>query len=232
MKRSNIQWVLGLLILLSACLGPAVPSTEPLSTLTAPITSITQSTPISNGLEKIQHFVFIMQENRSFDSYFGTYPGAEGIPAGVCLEDPNGTPCVKPYHDTNNISRGGPHRVEDARADINNGKMDGFVKESYLGITKRGTKPCHMPEPNCVSGRDPHDVMGYHDYHEIPNYWLYARFFVLQDHLFESVASWSLPAHLYMLAAQSGGELGYQHLKQQSFEYPEITELLAGAKIA
>ena len=33
------------------------------------------------GLEKIQHFIFIMQENRSFDHYFGTYPGAEGIPS-------------------------------------------------------------------------------------------------------------------------------------------------------
>ena len=36
------------------------------------------------GIHKIQHVVVIMQENRSFDSYFGTYPGADGIPAGVC----------------------------------------------------------------------------------------------------------------------------------------------------
>ena len=41
------------------------------------------------GLEKIQHFVFIMQENRSFDHYFGTYPGAEGTPPGVCVPDPD-----------------------------------------------------------------------------------------------------------------------------------------------
>ncbi len=32
------------------------------------------------GIHKIQHIVVIMQENRSFDSYFGTYPGADGIP--------------------------------------------------------------------------------------------------------------------------------------------------------
>src|SRR5450755_3834759 len=62
------------------------------------------------GLEKIQHFVFIMQENRSFDSYFGTYPGAEGLPPGVCLTDPTpGNPCVLPYHDAANVNRGGPH---------------------------------------------------------------------------------------------------------------------------
>ena len=34
------------------------------------------------GIHKIKHVVIIMQENRSFDSYFGTFPGADGIPAG------------------------------------------------------------------------------------------------------------------------------------------------------
>ncbi len=40
------------------------------------------------GIHKIRHVVVIMQENRSFDSYFGTFPGADGIPAGVCVPDP------------------------------------------------------------------------------------------------------------------------------------------------
>ena len=40
------------------------------------------------GIHKIKHVVIIMQENRSFDSYFGTYPGADGIPPGVCVPDP------------------------------------------------------------------------------------------------------------------------------------------------
>ena len=31
-------------------------------------------------IHKIKHVVVIMQENRSFDTYFGTYPGADGIP--------------------------------------------------------------------------------------------------------------------------------------------------------
>jgi len=58
------------------------------------------------GLEKIQQFVFIMQENRSFDHYFGTYPGAEGMPPGVCL--PNGAgPCVALYHNTAAVNQGG-----------------------------------------------------------------------------------------------------------------------------
>ena len=43
--------------------------------------------------------------------------------------------------------------------------------------------------------------MGYHDDREIPNYWAYARQFVLQDHLFEPVASWSLPSHMFLVSA-------------------------------
>src|SRR5262249_5186780 len=36
------------------------------------------------GIHKISHVIVITQENRSFDSYFGTYPGADAMPAGVC----------------------------------------------------------------------------------------------------------------------------------------------------
>ena len=45
--------------------------------------------------------------------------------------------------------------------------------------------------------------MGYHDAREIPNYWTYARDFVLQDHMFEPVAAWSLPAHLFTVSEWS-----------------------------
>ena len=45
--------------------------------------------------------------------------------------------------------------------------------------------------------------MGYHDAREIPNYWAYARNFVLQDHMFQPDTSWSLPAHLFMVSEWS-----------------------------
>src|SRR5512138_3723581 len=55
---------------------------------------------------KIKHVVIIMQENRSFDNYFGTYPGADGIPMQngvptVCADDPVTGQCIKPFHDSN-----------------------------------------------------------------------------------------------------------------------------------
>ncbi len=183
----------------------------------------------ASGLNKIQHFVFIMQENRSFDSYFGTYPGADGIPQGVSVPNPNGSP-VAPYHDTNDINRGGPHGWDNARADIDEGKMDGFVIQSYRAKTA-GSAP--TTNPNVARGANALDVMGYHDDHEIPNYWNYAHLYVLQDRMFESVASYSLPAHLYMLAAQSGGYVGSKgQPKPSTYSFPEITELLASGKIS
>ena len=55
------------------------------------------------GIHKIRHVVIIMQENRSFDSFFGTFPGADGIPVrngvpSVCVPDPYRHTCVRPFH--------------------------------------------------------------------------------------------------------------------------------------
>ncbi len=91
--------------------------------------------PVRPELGTIQHIVIIMQENRSFDHYFGTFPGADGIPmsAGgqrLCVNDPASGLCVKPFHDANDKNhRGGPHGQTNA-ADIGGGKMNGFIGEA------------------------------------------------------------------------------------------------------
>src|SRR5262245_13223687 len=35
--------------------------------------------PVPTGLDQLDHLIFIVQENRSFDHYFGTFPGADGL---------------------------------------------------------------------------------------------------------------------------------------------------------
>jgi phospholipase C len=153
-----------------------------------------------------------MQENRSFDNYFGTYPGADGIPMSngvptVCLPDPALHHCVKPFHDPTLIDSGGPHTRSAARRDINDGKMDGFIVSQLVGRRHRHCKR-HPNIPDCVafvpsSKLTRPDTVGWHDAREIPNYWTYAKNFVLQDHMFEGVRSWSLPAHLDMVSGWS-----------------------------
>jgi phospholipase C len=76
--------------------------------------------------------------------------------------------------------------------------MDGFIIQDEEG---RRCQPGSV-DPACDPGGVP-DVMGYHTAQEIPNYWAYARQFALQDHMFEQVASWSLPEHLYMVSEWS-----------------------------
>jgi phospholipase C len=162
-----------------------------------------QHTTPATGIHKIQHVIIIMQENRSFDSYFGTFPGVDGLPRRgtdftLCVPDPAGAGCVKPFHDNRDVDSGGPHNHVDALADVDGGKMDGFIARA-----ERGKAGCVNPEnPDCAGG-DQKDVMGYHDAREIPNYWAYAQNFVLQDHLFEPNSSWSLPEHLFLVSVWS-----------------------------
>jgi phospholipase C len=181
--------------------APATPKTThpaPKRTTSSPRPVI----PVLTGIHKIRHVIIVMQENRSFDSYFGTFPGADGIPKhgkipAVCVPDTTGG-CLRPYHDKADINGGGPHGKPNALADIDRGKMDGFIRQRAVAQVT-----CTAPNDPACSGTAKPDVMGYHTAGEIPNYWKYARDFALDDHMFEAVKSWSLPSHLYMVSAWS-----------------------------
>jgi phospholipase C len=147
-----------------------------------------------------------MQENRSFDSYFGTYPGADGIPVRhgrpkACVPDPLRHRCVRPFHDPHALNYGGPHENGAFTIDLDGGRMDGFVK-ARQGCTNPLDPPDCDPKL-AARRRGYYDMMGYHDAREIPNYWAYARHYVLQDRLFEPASSWSLPAHLFLVSEWS-----------------------------
>jgi len=156
------------------------------------------------GIHKIRHVVIIMQENRSFDEYFGTFPGADGLPRQngqftTCVPDPANGGCVAPYHDSSDVEGGGPHSAANATADVDGGQMDGFI-----GQAERGRRGCLSPnDPACTNGAQSQDVMGWKDARDIPNYWTYAEDFTLQDHMFEPNASWSLPEHLFLVSEWS-----------------------------
>jgi phospholipase C len=164
----------------------------------------------TRGIHKIRHVIVVMQENRSFDNYFGTFPGADGIPMvggvpTVCVPDPALGRCVRPYHDPSPVNAGGPHNTEAAVRDIHGGTMNGFERTALSGRTKACRHA--TASPVCTGATNTRsrvpDAIGYHTGADIPNYWAYARHFVLQDHMFEGVQSWSLPAHLDMVSGWS-----------------------------
>jgi phospholipase C len=156
----------------------------------------------TDPIRKIRHVVVIMQENRSFDNYFGTFPGADGIPMRhgkpiACLPDPLAGHCIRPHHDPRNVDRDLWHDAWSYVDDYDGGRMDGFARTSTICSSGPHHPRC-KPNPHLAI-----EAMGYHDQREISNYWAYAKHFVLQDHMFEPTDSWSLPAHLYLLSEWS-----------------------------
>jgi phospholipase C len=190
----------------SRSVGRTSPSSAPAAVAADPEPAIDPGLGINN----ITHVVIVVQENRSFDHYFGTFPGADGLPRDahgridVCVPDPEADRCWHPYHDMNLFDAGGPHGVIASREDANGGRMDGFVRSLEAignGCEKHPTAfPCRRAK---AGPQGQPDILGYHTAREIPNYWAYARHFLLQDHMFAPSDSWTLPSHLYLVSGWS-----------------------------
>ena len=155
--------------------------------------SIVSAQQDGNPVTPIKHIIIIMQENHSFDNYFGTYPtangtlannsivsqleGVSGIPNGVCLAA--GNSCVAPQL-ANSASVPDPGEGQlTYENDINNGSMNGFA--AYSG----------------------QQSMIFFDYHQLPAYWDYAEEYGLADNYFASVLSTTLPNRLMAIEGDS-----------------------------
>jgi phospholipase C len=133
----------------------------------------------------IRHLVVLMQENHSFDNYFGTYPGAAGIPRGTCMpiSSRRSGPCVRPFRLGGRAGLDVPHDGATHRAQAAGGAMDGFVTAV--------SQDRQRPEAT---------VMGHYDGRDIPFYWNVARRYVLFDHWFASSRGGSVPNRLAWVA--------------------------------
>lgn len=140
------------------------------------------SVPPSNpSYGKIEHVVFIVKENRSFDEYFGTFPGANGATSGTISTGeviPLGHTPDPPKHDMG-------HVWTDNHGDVDGGRMDRFDQELTCSVNG---------DMQCMTQLYQSDI---------PNYWSWALNYELADATFSSVESGSFPAHL---AIVSGSE--------------------------
>jgi phospholipase C len=132
---------------------------------------------------KIQHIVFIVKENRSFDNYFGTFPEAEGATTGIISTGEE----IPLRHSPDRTPRDLGHEWDDTHLAIDDGKMDRFDL-----VTGGNVDSDFLSMSQLVAS-------------DIPNYWSYAEHFALGDHMFSSIAGPSFPNHLYTVAAQSDG---------------------------
>jgi phospholipase C len=130
------------------------------------------------SINVIQHIVFIIKENRSFDNYFGTFPGADGATSG---EVSNGS--IRTLGHTPDRVRDMGHSWLDTITAVNGGKMNQFDLVEH--------------------GNDNGDYMSMSQLYQsdIPNYWNYALTFTLSDGTFASTKAASFSNHLYTVLA-------------------------------
>jgi phospholipase C len=163
-------------VLLAACPGSPGPARSPTPSPTGPAQPpVTLSAPI-------KHVVFIIKENRTFDTFFGRYPGADGTTTGVTAD--GRTVGLGASPDRVSVLC---HDFNDGITAIDGGKMDGFSR---------------------LCGNE--NLAGYVQFARagIPHYWDYADRFVLADRFFTSAFGGSFPNHLFAIAGQSDGIAG------------------------
>jgi phospholipase C len=157
-------------------------------TLPASLARAASLSPRSFDPSQVKHLVFLMQENRSFDHYFGTFPGARGFSDPTAIRLPNGRSVfqqpdpanpdgfLEPYH-MSTITTGAAavpslsHDWRDQHASWNQGAMDGWL------LT-------HVASDGDVNGSF---TMGYYTQEDIPFHWALAQSFTLADNYHCSV---------------------------------------------
>ena len=174
----------------------------------------------------IDTLVVVMQEDRTFNNYFGTYPGANGWPDGYRVpRDPNDLSLgyVEPHKLTETRTVSLPHSEKAMRAAYNAGAMDSFVAAAEEFGADDGAL-----------------ALGYYNYNEIPFYWQLADEFVLADRWFSSVMGPSFPNHLYLFSAsrtsntvdENGDPVRYDSVPSVGMDIETIFDSLQDAGIS
>lgn len=137
--------------------------------------------PRAAAQNPIQHVIIMDKENRTFDNYFGTFPGANG---STTYTDSNGQ--IHPLnHQSDKLLGDISHTPNAAHIAYDNGKMDMFSK--IPGAIQNGV--------------DMADSQLYQS--DIPNYWQYAKTFTLEDNFFSTILGPSFANHFYSIAGTS-----------------------------
>lgn len=162
----------------------------------------------------VHHVFVIYQENRSFDSYFGTFPGADNLATaearahGFREYDAIGKEWITPFllnaADTLDADHSRPALI--AKSD--HGRMDGFVKwEEENLVNASGASPGYARQMGILT-------MAHEDCNTVPFLWMYAHKFALYDHIFQAMYGPSTPGNIDLIAGQAGQTQAARHPEQ------------------
>ena len=165
----------------------------------------------------IKHVIVMMKENRSFDHLFGglkaLQPDADVADDGFFNLDKQGNKVGRFHSPTTCIGFDPDHQWNAMHAQVNGGKMDGFVKSA-------------------ASGSDGHFVMGYYEQKDLPFDYFLANTFAIADRYFAPVRSGTFPNRDYLLLGTSDTVDSTQYSVWPSPEQPSIFDLLDAAKVS
>jgi phospholipase C len=185
--------------------------------------------PPSSGLSNIKHIIFMVQENRSADNYFGVmsqYRASQGINdnayddfnPSILLPDYSGNATLSPFHFATvcheNLSPG----WNESHYDVHGGKMDYFMKTT-------GSVPSTI---------DPQGTraVGHYDWTDLPYYYDLGFKFATSDRWFSSVLAPTIPNRMYLFAATSFGNIRPVSPPSGGWTQPTIFDLLMQAGVS
>lgn len=158
---------------------------------------------ITNLRAHIKHVFVIYQENRSFDSYFGTFPGADNLATaearahGFRQYDPIGNQWISPFRINDADLADADHSRPALYTKANGGRMDLFVAAEEGRMLRLGAT---LQDAQAVGLL----TMAHEDCDTIPFLWKYAKTFALYDHIFQGMYGPSTPGNIDLVAAQTG----------------------------
>ncbi len=179
MQRFHWRWIIGCSALLGISFLPALLLPDAVPTAKAAGTV----TPAPPGMNVIKHVIFIIKENRSFDHYFGAFPGVDGATTGVTSTGQVVPLTPAPDQLMNDID----HDWESSLTGENGGLMNGY--DLIDGGNTNGNLLAYTQMTEA----------------QIPNYYAYGKAYALGDHMYSSLHGPSFPNHLYTIAATAGG---------------------------
>ncbi|HXW52255.1 MAG TPA: alkaline phosphatase family protein [Candidatus Acidoferrales bacterium] len=191
------RWRYGFLVLVACIIGLSVRPTS----LSADSSS--SADLIQNLRAHIHHVFIIYQENRSFDSYFGTFPGADNLATdearahGFTQFDPIGNQWISPFRIADPDLADADHSRIGLYTKTDGGKMDLFVAAEEGRMLRAGATVADAQRVGILT-------MAHEDCDTVPFLWKYASTFALYDHIFQAMYGPSTPGNIDLVAAQTG----------------------------
>ena len=181
--------------------------------------SSSSTTTTTGNLQSINHIIFMAQENRSFDTYFGQLPAYwaangypsqqfDGMPSNASNPSYDGTTTVSAFHVASECTDNLSPSWNESHLDWNlqdpsssTATMDGFVWNAANYAINENAGGANPPLTDTAGIR----AMGYYDWTDLPYYYFMASNFATSDRWFAPALDRTQINRMYLFAATSQG---------------------------